>query len=63
MPGGHPEGYLEAFANIYAEAAPAIRAARDGLSVPPKIMIPTVEDDAKSLALSYLAVDSCRSGA
>ncbi len=29
-PGGHPEGYLEGFANIYAEAARAIRAADSG---------------------------------
>lgn len=29
-PGGHPEGYLEGFANIYAGAAQAIRAARAG---------------------------------
>lgn len=29
-PGGHPEGYLEGFANIYAEAAQAIRAAATG---------------------------------
>jgi predicted dehydrogenase len=29
-PGGHPEGYLEGFANIYAGAAQAIRAARSG---------------------------------
>ncbi|WP_279482946.1 Gfo/Idh/MocA family oxidoreductase [Aureimonas sp. SK2] len=29
-PGGHPEGYLEGFANIYADAAGAIRAARGG---------------------------------
>ncbi|MCA0044844.1 Gfo/Idh/MocA family protein [Celeribacter litoreus] len=29
-PGGHPEGYLEAFANIYTEAAAAIRAAQRG---------------------------------
>ena len=28
VPSGHPEGYLEGFANIYAEAARAIRAAR-----------------------------------
>ena len=28
VPPGHPEGYLEGFANIYAEAARAIRAAR-----------------------------------
>src|SRR5690606_14507280 len=30
IPPGHPEGYLEGFANIYAEAARAIRAARRG---------------------------------
>lgn len=30
IPGGHPEGYLEGFANIYDGAAQAIRAARDG---------------------------------
>ena len=29
-PGGHPEGYLEGFANIYAGAAEAIRAAQAG---------------------------------
>lgn len=29
-PGGHPEGYLEGFANIYTGAAAAIRAARAG---------------------------------
>lgn len=30
VPPGHPEGYLEGFANIYAEAARAIKAARTG---------------------------------
>ncbi len=30
IPPGHPEGYLEGFANIYAEAADAIRAVQDG---------------------------------
>ena len=30
VPSGHPEGYLEGFANIYTEAARAIRAARAG---------------------------------
>jgi hypothetical protein len=28
VPAGHPEGYLEGFANIYKEAAAAILAAR-----------------------------------
>ena len=30
IPAGHPEGYLEAFANIYADAAEAIRSHRSG---------------------------------
>ncbi|ASM72772.1 MULTISPECIES: Gfo/Idh/MocA family protein [Roseobacteraceae] len=32
IPPGHPEGYLEGFANIYTEAASAIRAVQDGQS-------------------------------
>ena len=32
-PGGHPEGYLEAFATIYLEAAAAIRAADGGAAL------------------------------
>jgi len=32
IPAGHPEGYLEGFANIYAEAATAIRRAKSGAS-------------------------------
>ncbi len=30
VPPGHPEGYLEGFANIYSEFAAAIKAARSG---------------------------------
>lgn len=33
-PGGHPEGYLEAFATIYSEAAIAIRATQSGSTLP-----------------------------
>ena len=34
IPAGHPEGFIEAFGNIYAEAARAIRARRDGAPPP-----------------------------
>lgn len=34
VPGGHPEGFLEAFANVYGDVAAAIRAAQ-GHDVPP----------------------------
>ena len=62
LPGGHPEGYLEAFANIYIEAAAAIRAARDGLPLPADVLVPTVEDGVKGLAFIDAAVRSSRSG-
>jgi predicted dehydrogenase len=31
---GHPEGFLEAFANFYSDLAEALRARRDGLALP-----------------------------
>jgi predicted dehydrogenase len=44
VPPGHPEGYLEAFATIYSEAAQAIRAMRAGKKLPKDIVFPSVED-------------------
>ena len=44
MPPGHPEGYLEGFANLYSEAAIAIEAARTGAPVPDDVVYPTVQD-------------------
>ncbi|WP_202977639.1 Gfo/Idh/MocA family protein [Parasedimentitalea marina] len=43
-PGGHPEGYLEGFANIYAEAALAIRARQTNTPLPPEVVFPSVQD-------------------
>ncbi|MBE7183003.1 MAG: Gfo/Idh/MocA family oxidoreductase [Methylobacterium mesophilicum] len=55
VPGGHPEGYLEGFANIYAEAARAIRAARDGQALSADVIYPTVDDGVEGVAF----VDAC----
>ena len=44
IPAGHPEGYLEGFANIYTEAANAIIAAREGKPIPDGVVFPTVQD-------------------
>ena len=54
-PSGHPEGYLEGFANIYAEAARAILARRDGRPVPADVVFPTIEDGVAGVAF----VDAC----
>ncbi len=58
VPPGHPEGYLEGFANIYGEAAAAIRAARDGNPVPKDVLFPSVDDGVKGIAFIDAAVRS-----
>ncbi|MGO8799812.1 MAG: Gfo/Idh/MocA family protein [Roseiarcus sp.] len=60
IPPGHPEGYLEAFANIYGEIAAAIRAARDGKKPPAGVHFPTVDDGVKGLAFIEAAVKSSK---
>ncbi|KZM49362.1 Gfo/Idh/MocA family oxidoreductase [Labrenzia sp. OB1] len=42
VPPGHPEGYLEGFANLYTEAADAIRAHQDGKSA--TTLVPGIDD-------------------
>jgi len=59
-PGGHPEGYLEGFANIYSEVALAIKAARDGKKPPPECDFPTVADGVKGVAFVEAAVRSSK---
>ncbi len=55
IPPGHPEGYLEAFANIYSEAAEAIEARRTGAECPSEVMFPTVYDGLRGVQF----VDAC----
>ena len=44
IPGGHPEGYLEGFANIYTEVARAIEAKRAGKKLDKEVQFPSIED-------------------
>ena len=60
VPGGHPEGYLEAFANIYAEAAQAIRARQAGLPVPDGVTYPTLSDGLAGMRFVAACVTSAR---
>ena len=62
IPGGHPEGYLEAFATIYAEAAEAIRAHRTGAKVAPEVHFPTIVDGVKGVAFIEACVRSSKAG-
>ena len=55
IPPGHPEGYLEGFANIYREAADAIEAAREKREVPEGVMYPGISDGLEGVAF----IDAC----
>ena len=58
IPPGHPEGYLEGFANIYTEAAEAIIAARSGAAPADGVMYPTVHDGLKGVEFVAACVKS-----
>ena len=58
IPPGHPEGYLEGFANIYTEAAEAIIAARTGAPAPEHVVYPTVQDGLKGVQFVSACVRS-----
>ena len=65
IPAGHPEGYLEAFANLYRDLAEQIRARR-GKRAPDRaaLLVPTVEDGAHGVQFIHAAVESsARNGA
>ena len=62
VPSGHPEGYLEGFATIYAEAARAIRAARVGRAPDADVVYPTVEDGLAGMRFIEAAVTSSKEG-
>lgn len=60
IPAGHPEGYLEAFATIYSEAALAINASKSGKAVDPAVTFPTIDDGVKGVAFVEACVASSK---
>ena len=63
IPAGHPEGYLEGFANIYSEAAAAIVASRSGETPPEDVIYPTVQDGLKGVQFVSACVNSSKRNA
>lgn len=60
---GHPEGFHEGFANIYADAAEAIAARRSGRAADPLALhFPTVEDGARGVRFVEAALASSNAG-
>ena len=61
-PGGHPEGYLEAFANIYRNFALTLGAHIDGTQPTPEMLdFPGVEDGIRGMAFIDNVVASAQS--
>jgi predicted dehydrogenase len=49
LPPGHPEAFIEAFANVYASVAEAVRAKEAGREPDSKLPFPTVHDGARGV--------------
>nr|WP_246350801.1 Gfo/Idh/MocA family oxidoreductase [Deinobacterium chartae] len=62
LPSGHPEAFLEAFANVYLGAAAAIRARQEGRTPEAgEADYPTLEDGARGVHFIEKTVESARS--
>ncbi len=58
VPSGHPEGYLEGFANLYAEVARAIQAKRARRKPDPGVEFPGIADGMAGMAFIEACVKS-----
>lgn len=63
LPFGHPEAFIEAFANIYLEATRAIEAEVSGGPAPQGLDFPTVDDGVEGMAFITASVQSAQQGA
>ena len=62
LPAGHPEGYLEAFANLYRSFAGAVRVALAGKKpAAATLNFPTVQDGVRGMAFVETVVKSSKS--
>ncbi len=63
VPAGHPEGYLEGFANLYTDLAEVITARLEKREPAPESRtVPTVVDGARGVKFITAAIESSRAG-
>lgn len=64
VPAGHPEGYLEAFAQLYRDLAEQVRARSEGRAPDrASLLVPGIAEGVRGLRFITAAVASSRSGA
>lgn len=61
LPAGHPEGFLEGFANLYKEFADSLEAIRAGTAAPTNLL-PTVADGVRGVKFIEKVVASAKAG-
>lgn len=61
IPAGHPEGYLEAFANVYRNFAYAVIAKKEGKTPDPIYDFPTVQDGVRGMQFIQRVIESGKS--
>ena len=62
IPAGHPEGYLEAFGNIYRNFSKCLQARLDGVKVDPVYQdFPIVKDGLRGMEFIYKVIESGKS--
>jgi predicted dehydrogenase len=62
LPSGHPEGWLEAMANLYRSFIECVRAKEDGTFKPEMIDFPTVHDGAEGIRFLEACLKSSEAG-
>ena len=61
IPAGHPEGYLEAFAQLYRDLAEQVAARLDGRDpAPASLLVPGIEEGLRGMRFIAAAVESSR---
>jgi len=64
IPAGHPEGYLEAFAQLYTDLAEQIYARREKRNpAPASLLVPTVEDGVEGMRFIAATLESSKRNA
>jgi hypothetical protein len=64
IPSGHPEGYLEAFAQLYTDLAEQIAAKIEGREAKAaSLLVPSVEDGVAEMRFIAAAIESSKKDA
>ncbi len=61
LPAGHPEGYIEAFANIYRNFALALRCLKENKTVNPLFDFPGIEEGMRGMLFIEKVIESAHS--